>query len=89
MCERWQRRSASPGDGEIDADPGDPNPAPPCDAWRAELEMKRPREAAAALRNYVRLVEGGAAVNFGVAASAPQGPGGDDRTTRRPMRARR
>jgi len=40
--------------------------------------MKRPREATAALLNYVRLVEGGAAVNFGVAASAPQGSGSDD-----------
>ena len=57
----------------------DPNLAPPWLTLGAlELEMKRPREAAAALRNYVRLVEGGAAVNFGVAASAPQGMGGDD-----------
>ena len=40
--------------------------------------MHRPREATAALRNYVRLVEGGAAVNFGVAASPPQSAGGDD-----------
>jgi len=57
----------------------DPNLAPPWLTLGAlELEMKRPREAAAALRNYVRLVEGGAAVNFGAAASAPQGAGGDD-----------
>jgi len=57
----------------------DPNLAPPWLTLGAlELEMKRPREAAAALRNYVRLVEGGAPVNFGVAASAPQSAGGDD-----------
>ncbi len=36
-----------------------------------ELEMKRPKEASDALRTYVRLVEGGAAVNFGARASAP------------------
>ncbi len=55
----------------------EPNLAPPWLTLGAlELEMKRPREAAAALRNYVRLVEGGAPVNFGVAASAPRG--GDD-----------
>ncbi len=57
----------------------DPKLAPPWLTLGAlELEMKRPREAAAALRNYVRLVEGGASVNFGVAASAPQSAGGDD-----------
>ena len=57
----------------------DPNLAPPWLTLGAiELEMKRPREATAALRNYVRLVEGGAAVNFGVAASAPAAQGGDD-----------
>ena len=57
----------------------DPNLAPPWLTLGAlELEMKRPREAADALRNYVRLVEGGAAVNFGAAASAPHGAGGDD-----------
>jgi len=56
-----------------------PNLAPPWLTLGAlELEMKRPREAEVALRNYVRLVEGGAAVNFGAAASAPQGTGGDD-----------
>ena len=56
-----------------------PNLAPPWLTLGAlELEMKRPREATAALLIYVRLVEGGAAVNFGVAASAPQGSGGDD-----------
>jgi len=57
----------------------DPNLAPPWLTLGAlHLEMKRPREATAALLNYVRLVEGGAAVNFGVAASAPQGSGSDD-----------
>ena len=57
----------------------DPNLAPPWLTLGAiELEMKRPREATAALRNYVRLVEAGAAVNFGVAASAPAPQGGDD-----------
>jgi len=57
----------------------DPNLAPPWLTLGAlQLEMKRPREAADSLRNYVRLVEGGAAVNFGVAASAPHGAGGDD-----------
>ena len=57
----------------------DPNLAPPWLTLGAlELEMKRPREAAVALGNYVRLVEGGAAVNLGAAASAPQGTGGDD-----------
>ncbi|MDQ6639240.1 MAG: tetratricopeptide repeat protein [Pseudomonadota bacterium] len=57
----------------------DPNLAPPWLTLGAlELEMKRPKEASDALRNYVRLVEGGAPVNFGVAASAPQGTGGDD-----------
>ncbi|HEV7574462.1 MAG TPA: tetratricopeptide repeat protein [Caldimonas sp.] len=57
----------------------DPNLAPPWLTLGAlELEMKRPREATVALRNYVRLVEGGAAVNFGVAANPPQSAGGDD-----------
>ena len=57
----------------------DPNLAPPWLTLGAlELEMKRPREAAEALRNYVRLVEGGAAVNFGASASTPHGAGGDD-----------
>jgi tetratricopeptide (TPR) repeat protein len=43
-----------------------------------DLEMHRPREATAALANYVRLVQGGAAVNFGVAANPRQSAGGDD-----------
>jgi tetratricopeptide (TPR) repeat protein len=60
----------------------DPNLAPPWLTLGAlELEMKRPREAEAALRNYVRLVEGGAAVNFGAAASPPQSTGDEDDDT--------
>ena len=57
----------------------DPQLAPPWLTLGAlELEMKRPKEASEALRTYVRLVEGGAAVNFGTPASAPVGHGGDD-----------
>ena len=57
----------------------DPNLAPPWLTLGAlDLEMHRAPEATAALRNYVRLVEGGAAVNFGAAASAPQSSGADD-----------
>jgi Flp pilus assembly protein TadD len=57
----------------------EPNLAPPWLTLGAlELEMKRPKEATAALRNYVRLVEGGAAVTFGAAATPPAGAGGDD-----------
>src|SRR4029078_11617083 len=57
----------------------DPNLAPPWLTLGAlQLEMKRPREASDSLRNYVRLVEGGAAVNFGAAASSPHGASGDD-----------
>jgi tetratricopeptide (TPR) repeat protein len=60
----------------------DPDLAPPWLTLGAlELEMKRPREAAEALRNYVRLVEGGAAVNFGAAASAPHASGDDEDDT--------
>ena len=57
----------------------EPNLAPPWLTLGAlELEMKRPKEATAALLNYVRLVEGGAAVTFGAAASPPAAAGGDD-----------
>ena len=57
----------------------DPALAPPWLTLGAlELEMKRPKQAAEALRNYVRLVEGGAAVNFGVQASAPVAHDADD-----------
>ena len=60
----------------------DPQLAPPWLTLGAlELEMKRPKEASEALRTYVRLVEGGAAVNFGTAASAPVGHGDDDDDT--------
>jgi tetratricopeptide (TPR) repeat protein len=57
----------------------DPNLAPPWLTLGAlELEMHRPAEASAALRNYVRLIEGGAPVNFGVAAAPAPTAGGDD-----------
>jgi tetratricopeptide (TPR) repeat protein len=55
-----------------------PNLAPPWLTLGAlELEMHRPQEASAALRNYVRLIEGGAPVTFGVGA-APVSAGSDD-----------
>ncbi|HEX2542964.1 MAG TPA: tetratricopeptide repeat protein [Caldimonas sp.] len=41
-----------------------------------ELELRRPKEATAALQNYVRLVQGGAPVTLG--AAGPQGSSGDD-----------
>jgi len=57
----------------------EPNLAPPWLTLGAlELEMKRPKEATAALLNYVRLVEGGAPVTFGAAATSPATSGGDD-----------
>jgi tetratricopeptide (TPR) repeat protein len=57
----------------------EPDLAPPWLTLGAlELEMKRPKEATEALRTYVRLVEGGAAVNFGTAASAPATQSSDD-----------
>ncbi|MBV9892221.1 MAG: tetratricopeptide repeat protein, partial [Rhizobacter sp.] len=60
----------------------DPQLAPPWLTLGAlELEMKRPKEAAEALRTYVRLVEGGAAVNFGAPASAPAARDDDDDDT--------
>jgi tetratricopeptide (TPR) repeat protein len=43
---------------------------------RDEPNLARPKDATAALLNYVRLVEGGAAVQFGSAVNAP--PAGDD-----------
>jgi tetratricopeptide (TPR) repeat protein len=59
----------------------DPQLAPPWLTLGAlELEMKRPKEATAALLTYVRLVEGGAAVNFGTPA-APVTSGDDDDDT--------
>nr|HET7857998.1 tetratricopeptide repeat protein [Caldimonas sp.] len=60
----------------------DPQLAPPWLTLGAlELEMKRPKEATEALSTYVRLVEGGAAVNFGTPASAPVAHGDDDDDT--------
>jgi tetratricopeptide (TPR) repeat protein len=60
----------------------DPQLAPPWLTLGAiELELKRPKEATEALRTYVRLVEGGAAVNFGTQASAPAAHGDDDDDT--------
>ena len=57
----------------------DPNLAPPWLTLGAlELEMKRPKEATDALLTYVRLVEGGAAVNFGTPASGPVAHASDD-----------
>ena len=60
----------------------EPKLAPPWLTLGAiELELKRPKEATEALRTYVRLVEGGAAVNFGTQASAPAAHGDDDDDT--------
>ena len=60
----------------------DPQLAPPWLTLGAlELEMKRPKEATEALRTYVGLVEGGAAVNFGTPASAPVAHGDDEDDT--------
>jgi Flp pilus assembly protein TadD len=57
----------------------DPTLAPPWLTLGAlELELHHPAEATSALLNYVRLVEGGAAVSFGAAASAPADSNGDD-----------
>ena len=69
----------------------DPNLAPPWLTLGAlELEMKRPREAAAALRNYVRLVEGGAAGELRRRREPRRrARAATTRTTRRPTRARR
>ncbi|MEP6740343.1 MAG: tetratricopeptide repeat protein [Caldimonas sp.] len=58
----------------------EPNLAPPWLTLGAlELELKHPKEATTALQNYVRLVEGGAAVSFAAAANPSVAPaGGDD-----------
>jgi tetratricopeptide (TPR) repeat protein len=59
----------------------EPNLAPPWLTLGAlELELRHPKEASAALQNYVRLVEDGAPVNFGAApvAPAPVADAGDD-----------
>ena len=60
----------------------EPNLAPPWLTLGAlQLELRHPKEASAALQTYVRLVEGGAPVNFSAAPVAP-GPvtadAGDD-----------
>ena len=60
----------------------EPNLAPPWLTLGAlQLEMRHPKEASAALQNYVRLVEAGAPVNFAAAPVAPAAPAaevGDD-----------
>jgi len=60
----------------------EPNLAPPWLTLGAlQLELRHPKEASAALQNYVRLVEGGAPVNFAAAPVAPAPPAaesGDD-----------
>ena len=60
----------------------EPNLAPPWLTLGAlQLELRHPKEARAALQNYVRLVEGGAPVNFAAAPVAPAPPAaesGDD-----------
>jgi len=60
----------------------EPNLAPPWLTLGAlQLELRHPKEAIAALQNYVRLVEGGAPVNFAAAPVAPAPPtaeSGDD-----------
>ena len=60
----------------------EPNLAPPWLTLGAlQLELRHPKEASAALQNYVRLVEGGAPVNFAsapVAAAPPAAESGDD-----------
>jgi tetratricopeptide (TPR) repeat protein len=56
----------------------DPNLAPPWLTLGAlELELRRPKEATAALENYVRLIESGAPVTMG-AAAVPQGSSAED-----------
>ena len=56
----------------------EPQLAPPWLTLGAlELELRRPREATAALETYVKLVEGGAPVTM-TPSAAPQAAGGDD-----------
>ncbi len=53
----------------------EPTLAPPWLTLGAlELELKHPKEATVALQNYVRLIEGGAAVGFGPAPASPVPP---------------
>ena len=57
----------------------EPGLAPPWLTLGAlELELHHPKEAAVALQTYVRLVEGGAPVSFGPAASVAAAGTGDD-----------
>ncbi len=60
----------------------EPNLAPPWLTLGAlQLELRHPKEASVALQNYVRLVEGGAPVNFAPAPVAPAqaaADGGED-----------
>ena len=57
----------------------DPTLAPPWLTLGAlELELKHPKEATVALLNYVRLVEGGAAVGFGPTPAAPAATANSD-----------
>ena len=57
----------------------DPTLAPPWLTLGAlELELKHPKEATVALQNYVRLVEGGAAVGFGPTPAAPAATANSD-----------
>ncbi|HEX4235873.1 MAG TPA: tetratricopeptide repeat protein [Caldimonas sp.] len=59
----------------------DPDLAPPWLTLGAlQLEMKQPKQATEALLTYVRLVEGGAAVNFGTPAQPPVAADDDDDT---------
>ncbi|MEO7336067.1 MAG: tetratricopeptide repeat protein [Caldimonas sp.] len=58
-----------------------PDLAPPWLTLGAlQLEMHRPAEAIVALKNYVRLVEGGASVSIGPADATPQAPEGEEAT---------
>lgn len=53
----------------------EPNLAPPWLTLGAlELELKRPKEATAALEKYVRLVEGGASVTMSATPAVPSAP---------------
>jgi tetratricopeptide (TPR) repeat protein len=57
----------------------DPALAPPWLTLGAlDIELRRPKEAVAALETYVRLVEGGAQVTFGAAPTANAAPVDDD-----------
>jgi tetratricopeptide (TPR) repeat protein len=60
----------------------DPNLAPPWLTLGAlQIEMKQPKQATEALLTYVRLVEAGAAVNFGTPAQPPVAVADDEDDT--------